>query len=131
MLMTSHEGAFCQTNPLLLSSQFISVFLCLVCFLSVPSPPLPHPLCLSVLRVPSCQWEVWSRQSCYERLWKVEVAVLTSSKREKTTTCKQNTRKSRSRPDSRCPRWSSGGGHYVIPQQLQPNKSAELQEDLN
>lgn len=81
MLMTSREGAFCQTNPLLLSHPvYLSVSVsCLpsVCL------PTPCPVCLSVLRVPSCQWEVWSRQSCYERLWKVEVAVLMSSKRRK------------------------------------------------
>lgn len=113
-----------------LSSQLISVFLCLVCLLSVSPIPAPS-VCLSSLRVPSCQWEVWSRQSCYERLWKVEVAVLTSSKGKKTTTHKQKTRKSRSRHDSRCPQLSSRGENWVILQQLHPNWTMESQESLN
>lgn len=71
---------FVKPTSYIPSSQFISVFLYLVCLCLSP-PSLP---CLSlVLRVSSCQWEMWSRQSFYERLWKVEVSVLTSLKRKK------------------------------------------------
>lgn len=102
-----------------LISVYLSVSMCCLP-LSVPSPPAP-----SVLRVPSCRWEVWSRQSCYERLWKVEVAALTSLKRKKNNTKKPKGVAHVMTVD--IPR----GGNCVILQQLHPNKSMESQEGQN